>query len=79
MKTMKINIAGLLKQAQRHLALLDELRNKHEVNLSPDIIERFEVISTEMILSELIQNIEIVQNDPTQLDLFLRIYCLKKD
>jgi len=76
---MKINITGLLRQAQRHLAILDELRKQHEVNFPADIQARFEVISTEMILDELIKNIEIVQNDPTQLDLFLRIYCLKKD
>ena len=76
---MKINITGLLRQAQRHLAILDELRREHEENFSTDIRSRFEVISTEMILDELIKNIEIVQNDPTQLDLFLRLYCIKKD
>ena len=76
---MKINITGILRQAQRHLAILDELQQKHHQNFSADIQSRFEVMSTEMILEELIKNIEIVQNDPTQLDLFLRIYCLKKD
>ncbi|NMF60157.1 hypothetical protein [Pseudanabaena yagii] len=76
---MKVDITGVLKQAQRHLAILDDLRKRHEANFPADIQSRFEVISTEMILDELIKNIEIVQNDPTQLDLFLRIYCFKKD
>jgi hypothetical protein len=76
---MKVNIVGLLRMAQRHLALLDHLqKNPQEVN-DPNIWQRFEVISSEMILSELIENIEIVQQDPSQLDSFLKLYCIKKD
>jgi hypothetical protein len=76
---MKVNIVGLLRMAQRHLALLDHLeKNPQEVN-DPNIWQRFEVISSEMILSELIENIEIVQKDPSQLDSFLKLYCIKKD
>ncbi len=64
--------------AQRHLAILDDLQTNHADILPSDIQSRFEVISSEMILTELIQNIEIVQQDPSQLEDFLNIYCIKK-
>ncbi len=76
---MKVNIVGLLKMAQRHLSLLDHLQKNPQEALDPNIWQRFEVISSEMILSELIENIEIVQKDPSQLDSFLKLYCIKKD
>ena len=76
---MKINIVGLLRTAQRHLAILDDLQKNHPDILPSDIQSRFEVVSAEMILTELIENIEIVQKDPSQLESFLRIYCLKQD
>lgn len=76
---MKINIVGLLRSAQRHLAILDDLQKNYPDILPSDIQSRFEVISAEMILSELIENIEIVQKDPSQLELFLRTYCIKND
>ncbi len=65
--------------AQRHLALLDHLQKTHQEVIDPDIWQRFEVISSEMILSELIENIEIVQKDPSQLEAFLTLYCIKKN
>ena len=76
---MKINIAGLLRCAQRHLSLLDELYRDYPDILPGDIKENIEVVSAEMILSELIENIEVVQKDPSQLDSFLKLYCIKKD
>ena len=74
---MKVNIVGLLRMAKRHLALLDEIKLTHP-EIEGDLQSRFEVISTEMILDELIENIEIVQNDPLQLESFLKIYCITK-
>jgi len=76
---MKINIAGLLRCAQRHLAILDDLQKNYPDILPSDIQSRFEVVSSEMILTELIENIEIVQKDPSQLEAFLKVYCIKKD
>lgn len=75
---MKINIVGLLRTAQRHLAILDDLQTEYPGILPSDIQSRFEVVSAEMILTELIENIEIVKKDPSQLDSFLKIYCLKQ-
>jgi len=72
---MKDNIIGILRQAQRHLALLDKVKN---LELAPEELDdRYEVISAEEILQELIDNLAIAQADPTQLDQFLEIYCLK--
>lgn len=76
---MKMNIVGLLRQAKRHLEILEQLANTHPEIIESDVQSKFEVISTSMILGELIQNIEIVQSDPDQLEAFLRGYCLKKD
>jgi hypothetical protein len=73
---MKDNIIGLLRQAQRHLALLDKVKNS-EIAVE-DLEDRYEVICAEEILQELIDNIAIAQADPKQLDQFLEIYCLKK-
>jgi hypothetical protein len=73
---MKCDITGLLRRAQRHLMLLDKVKDGE---LSPeDLDDHYEVISAEEILQELIDNIAIVRADPTQLDKFLEIYCLKK-
>ncbi|MCA6580462.1 MAG: hypothetical protein IM537_18785 [Pseudanabaena sp. M57BS1SP1A06MG] len=73
---MKDDIIGLLRHAQRHLKLLDQIKNGE---LSPeDLEDKYEVISAEEILQELIDNIVIVRADPAQLDKFLQIYCLKK-
>jgi hypothetical protein len=72
---MKDNIIGLLRQAQRHLALLDKVKNS-EIAVE-DLEDRYEVICAEEILQELIDNIAIVRADPTQLDKFLELYCLK--
>lgn len=73
---MKDNIIGLLRQAQRHLALLDKVKNS-EIAVE-DLEDRYEVICAEEILQELIDNIAIVRADHTQLDKFLEIYCFKK-
>ncbi len=72
---MKDNIIGLLRQAQRHLALLDKVKNS-EITVE-NLEDRYEVICAEEILQELIDNIAIASADPTQLDQFLEIYCLK--
>ena len=73
---MKCSITGLLRLAQRHLAILDRLNNG-EIDLS-DLENLIEVNSCEEILSELIENIEIVQADQSEIDEFLRVYCIKK-
>lgn len=65
--------------AQRHLAILDDLQKNYPDILPSDIQSRFEVVSAEMILSELIENIQIVQKHPSQLEAFLRVYCIKND
>jgi hypothetical protein len=75
---MKINITGLLKLAKRHLEILDELHKTHPDIMQGVVEERFEVISAGMILDELIENIEIVKKDPSQLESFLTIYCIKE-
>ncbi|MCA6572126.1 MAG: hypothetical protein IM535_05090 [Pseudanabaena sp. M38BS1SP1A06MG] len=73
---MKCDINGLLRHAQRHLRLLDQIKNGE---LNPeDLEDKYEVISAEEILQELIDNIAIVRVDPAQLDKFLEIYCFKK-
>jgi len=73
---MKCDITGLLRHAQRHLRLLDKIKDGE---LNPeDLEDRYEVISAEEILQELIDNIAIVRADPAQLDKFLEIYCLKE-
>ncbi|MEG4420800.1 hypothetical protein QUA70_19735 [Microcoleus sp. LAD1_D5] len=82
---MKSDILGILKMAQRHLILLDSLRNG-QINIQ-DLEDQYEVISAAEILEELITNIAIVQSTPTsaplstsvELEEFLRIYCLKKE
>jgi hypothetical protein len=76
---MKMSIVGLLRMAQRHLAILDDLQKNYPDILPSDIQSRFEVVSAEMILSELIENIQIVQKHPSQLEAFLRVYCIKND
>ena len=70
---MKDNIIGLLRQAQRHLALLDKVKNS-EIAVE-DLEDRYEVICAEEILQELIDNVAIAQADPSQLDQFLELYC----
>lgn len=75
---MKVNITGLLKLAKRHLEILDELQRTHPEVMQSVAEVRFEVIAAGMILDELIENIEIVKNDPSQLESFLTIYCIKK-
>lgn len=73
---MKVDILGVLRMAQRHLALLDRIKDTQMK--SEDLEDQYEVLLAEEILQELIDNIAIVQSDPTQIDEFLRIYCLKK-
>lgn len=73
---MKVDILGVLRMAQRHLALLDRIKDAQMKG--EDLEDRYEVLSAEEILQELIENIAIVQSDPTQIDEFLRTYCLKK-
>lgn len=73
---MKCDITGLLRHAQRHLRLLDKIKDGE---LNPeDLEDKYEVISAEEILQELIDNIAIVRADPAQLDKFLEVYCFKK-
>lgn len=73
---MKVDILGVLRMAQRHLALLDRIKDTQMK--SEDLEDQYEVLLAEEILQELIDNIAIVQSDPTQIDEFLRTYCLKK-
>ena len=73
---MKCNIKGLLHMARRHLYILDAV-NQKELAVE-DIPERMDVETAGLILDELIENIGIVQEDSTQFDKFLEIYCLKK-
>lgn len=73
---MKCSITGLLRLAQRHLAILDRLKNG-EIDLG-DLENLIEVNSCEEILDELIENIEIVQADQSAIDEFLTVYCIKK-
>jgi hypothetical protein len=79
---MKSDILGILKSAQRHLILLDRLRNG-QINIQ-DLEDQYEVISAAEILEELITNIAIVQSaeakgSHVEIEEFLRIYCLKKE
>lgn len=71
------DLLGILKMAQRHLILLDRLRNG-QINIQ-DLEDQYEVISAAEILEELITNIAIVQSTPVEIEEFLRIYCLKKE
>jgi hypothetical protein len=73
---MKCNIKGLLFMVRRHLYILDGVKDG-DIAVQ-DILEKMEVDQAGAILDELIENIEIVQNDPSQLDKFLELYCLKK-
>ena len=73
---MKCNIKGLLIMARRHLYILDAV-NTGDLDVQ-DIPEKMDVETAGLILDELIENIGIVQQDPTQLDQFLEIYCLRK-
>ena len=73
---MKVSIVGLLRMASRHLALLDELV-KGDIDIA-DLEDRMDANQAELILQELIEHIQIVQADPSKIDDFLRIYCIKK-
>jgi len=73
---MKCNIKGLLIMARKHLYILDAV-NTGDLDVQ-DIPEKMDVETAGLILDELIENIEIVQEDPTQLEAFLTMYCLRK-
>ena len=73
---MKCDIKGLLIMARRHLYILDAV-NKGDLAVE-DITERMDVDEARLILDEIIDNVGIVQEDPSQLEEFLKIYCLKK-